>query len=108
MKQINYQLPGIMLITLLSGCSTMVDSYRTFAPDRDTAYLDATASPPLLLPEGVTVADNFHSPYIVPSGPLPGPDAEPISLMPPGGEAVSAKAQQEVERQEPKEQSEDN
>ncbi len=96
-----------MLLTLLgSGCATMVESYRTFAPDRDTAYLDARSSPPLALPEGVTLADNFHSPYIVPFGPLPGPDAEPMTLMPPGGLAVSEKAEQEVKRQEASEDNE--
>lgn len=72
-------------MTLLIGCSMISDRYREFAPDRDTEYLEETADDPLVLPNNVVMLENYYSPYIIPEGPLPGPDAEPMNLVPPGG-----------------------
>lgn len=92
---------GLLFMMIgLSACSTIKESYYTFAPDRDVAYLDATVADPLVLPEGMTVVGNFQSPYVVPAGPLPGPDAQPLSLVPPGGKAVWDEAKVQVAKEE--------
>jgi uncharacterized lipoprotein len=95
---------GFTLLALLSACSTINHHYREFAPDRDTAYLDANTNNPLVLPAGVSMLENYHSPYIIPAGPLPGEDAEPIKLVPPGGRALWDKANAQVAQEEVEEE----
>lgn len=87
-----------LAVMMLSGCSLMSDQYREFVPDRDTEYLEEKADDPLLLPEDMTLYENYHSPYVIPSGPLPDPDEEPIRLVPPGGMPLWEKANEELER----------
>ncbi|MGA2655246.1 MAG: hypothetical protein ABSF18_04630 [Gammaproteobacteria bacterium] len=88
---------GLALI-LLSGCSMLGEQYREFVPDRDTEYLEEEADDPLILPEGMTLNENYHSPYIIPDGPLPDLDEEPISLVPPGGMPLWERANEELEK----------
>lgn len=89
---------GFALISLLCGCSMISDRYREFAPDRDTEYLEEEAEEPLELPEGMTMYENYHSPYIIPAGELPGEEAEPANLVPPGGLPLWDRANEELER----------
>lgn len=93
-----YKLSMIVMALLLGACSTVHHHYREFSPDRDTHYLDAYASGPLELPEGIHMAENQASPYIIPAGRLPGLDAEPMNLVPPGGLELWNKAQAELEK----------
>ncbi len=88
----------------LTACSTINHHYREFAPDRDTAYLEANTNNPLVLPDDVVMLENYQSPYIIPAGPLPGPDAEPIKLVPPGGFALWNQAKAQLAKQEEQEQ----
>ncbi len=87
-------------LLLLSACSTIGDQYHKFVPDRETVYLEAEANNPLVLPEGMVLVENQQSPYIIPAGPLPGEDAEPMNLVPPGGQALWDRAKAQVAQQE--------
>ncbi len=90
-------LMGLVLFTI-AGCSMISDRYREFAPDRDTEYLEEEADDPLVLPPDVVLLENYHSPYIIPAGPLPDPDEEPIKLVPPGGWPLWERANEDLEQ----------
>ncbi|MFA6038038.1 MAG: hypothetical protein WC748_07980 [Legionellales bacterium] len=89
---------GFIFLGLLAGCSTAHHHYQEFNPDRELRYLDEQADEPLILPEDVVMLENYQSPYIIPAGPLPGPDAEPMNLVPPGGYPLWERAEEELER----------
>ncbi len=72
-----------IIMLMLSACGVVKKKYEEYAPDRDTAYLDAVETPPLKVPANMSAEHiNPNTPYPPPHGPLP-QTFEPIDIWPP-------------------------
>ena len=82
-------IPGLKItimaatLLMLTGCGVVKKTYQEFAPDRNTAYLDARETPPLTVPAGMsTDYANPNTPFPPPHGPLPHTDHS-LDVWPP-------------------------
>ena len=70
-------------LLILTGCGVVKKTYQEFAPDRNTAYLEAQETPSLTIPAGMnTDYANPNTPFPAPHGPTPQLDA-PLDIWPP-------------------------
>jgi hypothetical protein len=72
------------ILIMCTACSKLEKKYGAFTPDRNGAYLKQTATPPLVLPADYKLDARMASDHFpLPSGQLPPPGAEPVSIVPP-------------------------
>ncbi len=71
-------------LLICTACSKLEKKYGAFTPDRNASYLKQSPTPPLVLPPGYKLDSRLASDHFpLPSGPLPEPGAEPVSIIPP-------------------------